>query len=118
MNDKNPIKNKNFTESKNTIDNNSNNSKININDKGNINNNNKYARSLQQSPKIKTGKYRPLSSKPRPVSLLDINDKKYISKGTNLDVQYNRLSENQLSKCIGALNLRAGERKNNKKLYK
>ena len=37
MNDKNPIKIKNFT-----LDYNSNNSKININDKGNINNNNNW----------------------------------------------------------------------------
>ena len=113
MNDKNQINNKNFSD-KGNLTNNSNNS--NNNYKDNINNYNNYATSLQQSPKIRTGKYRPQSSRPRPISLLDIDDKKYISKGTNLNAQYNRLSEKQFSKCVDALDLRAGDNKNKKNL--
>ena len=113
MNEKNPINNKNFSD-KGNLTNNSNNS--NNNYKDNINNYNNYATSLQQSPKIRTGKYRPQSSRPRPISLLDIDDKKYIAKGTNLNAQYNRLSEKQFSKCIDALDLRAGDNKNKKNL--
>jgi hypothetical protein len=113
MNDKNQINNKNFSD-KGNLTNNSNNS--NNNYKDNINNYNNYATSLQQSPKIRTGRYRPQSSRPRPISLLDIDDKKYISKGTNLNAQYNRLSEKQFSKCVDALDLRAGDNKNKKNL--
>ena len=116
MNDKNPINNINLTNNRNITDN----SNIgNINTLKNINRcNSNYDRSLQQSPKIRTGKYRPLSSKPRPISLIDIDDKKIITKGTKLPEQFNRLSDEQLSKYIGSLNLRAGDNNEKKKLIR
>ena len=116
MNDKNPINNINLTNNRNITDNSN---MGNINTQKNINRcNSNYDRSLQlqQSPKIRTGKYRPLSSKPRPISLIDIDDKKIITKGTNIPAQFNRLSDEQLSKYIGSLDLRAGDNYEKKKL--
>lgn len=78
--------------------------------------NNSYDRTLQQSPKIGTGKYRPLSSRPKPFSLLDIDDKKNISKGPNIPAQYNRINKEQISKLIGKIDERAGNNNKKKKL--
>lgn len=83
------------------------NTKTNITELSN-NNNNKYSnpyntsydKSLQQSPKISTGKYRPQSSRPRPFSLLDIDDRKSLSKAPSIPAQRKRISEEELAKLF------------------
>ena len=102
------------------------NNNINITDRSNNSNNNtlnnknkvnsSYDRSLQQSPKIGTGRLRPLSSKPRPFSLLDFDDKKNLTKGTNLPSQMKRYPEKELNKLIGDTSKRAGNNDCKKKL--
>ena len=102
------------------------NNNINITDHSNNSNNNalnnknkvnsSYDRSLQQSPKIGTGRLRPLSSKPRPFSLLDFDDKKNLTKGTNLPSQMKRYPEKELNKLIGDTSKRAGNNDCKKKL--
>ena len=91
------------------------NNKIEYNNKSNNNNQktsnrciSSYDKTLQQSPKISTSKHRPLSSRPKPFSLLDVDDKKNISKGPNIPAQHKRINEEQLSKLIGNINERAG----------
>ena len=114
MNNHNSLNNKETINSINKIEyeNNSNNN----NQKTSNRCNNSYDRTLQQSPKIRTGKYRPLSSRPKPFSLLDVDDKKNISKGPNIPAQFNRNNEEQLSKLIGKINERAGNNNEKKKL--
>ena len=70
------------------------------NHKNSIKSNSSYDKSLQQSPKISTGKYRPLSSKPKPFSLIDFDDKKIIAKGTNIPMQRKRYTEKELLTII------------------
>ena len=93
------------------------------NNNNNINNqkntsrcNSSYDRSLQQSPKIRTGKYRPLSSRPKPFSLIDFEDKRIISKGSNFEQQYKRYPEEELTKFISQIKQIAGDNKNKKQL--
>ena len=110
----------------NNIINNPTNNKNISNNVNNINNNNiqknssrcisSYDRSLQQSPKIHTGKFRPKSSRPKPFSLIDIDDKNVLSKGNNIPAQYKRLSEEELKKFVGEINYRAGENRDKKNL--
>lgn len=109
----------------NSLNNQANNKNIS-NNANNINNNNfqknssrrnsSNDRSLQQSPKIGTGKYRPKSSRLRPISLIDIDDKKVLSKGTNIPAQHKRLSQEELKKFVGEINYRAGDNREKKNL--
>ena len=94
----------------------SNNNIINSIQKNTSGCNSSYDRSLQQSPKIRTGKYRPLSSRTKPFSLIDFDDKRLISKGSNFDQQYKRLPEEELSKFISQIKQIAGDNKNKKKI--
>ena len=103
LNNKAPINNRNLTE-------------ISNNHKNSIKSNTSYDKSLQQSPKIRTGKYRPLSSKPKPFSLLDFDDKRIITKGTNIPSQFKRFSDQELMKIIGGVNERAGNNNTKMKL--
>ena len=96
MNNKDSTNNRNNTENTN-------------NHKNSIKSNSSYDKSLQQSPKISTGKYRPLSSKPKPFSLIDFDDKKIIAKGTNIPMQRKRYTEKELLTIIGGINQRAGD---------
>ena len=110
-------KNKNNKTQNNNINttehsNNSNNSALNNKNKVNSS----YDRSLQQSPKIGTAKFRPLSSKPRPFSLVDFDDKKNIVKGTNIPSQMKRYSEKELKQIIGDTSKRAGNNDTKKHL--
>ena len=59
-----------------------------------------YDKSLQQSPKMLNNKIRPLSG--------NINYNKFISKGTNLNKQMKRLTNEELFKIIGPFNKKAG----------
>lgn len=76
---------------------------------------------LQQSPKIKNNKYRPLSGKPKAFTFLDNNiyNNNYIVKGTNFPKQMKRLNTEDLVKIIGPSNKKAGNvNKNKKKILK
>ena len=113
MNNKNSLSNKETrSENINKNPNNSNNNTKRMSNQCNSS----YDRSLQQSPKIRTGKYRPLSSKPKPFSLLDFDDKKNLSKGINYPAQYNRLNEEQLTKFNSKIKDVAGNNNDKKML--
>ena len=110
---------------KNTFNNKINNRNITDNSNNLINNqiqknhsrcNSSYDRSLQQSPKIRTGKFRPQSSRPKPFSLIDFDDKRILGKSPNIPPQHERLSENELKKFISKINQKAGDNKNKKRL--
>ena len=110
---------------KNTFINKINNRNITDNPNNQINNqilknhsrcNSSYDRSIQQSPKIRTGKFRPQSSRPKPFSLIDFDDKRILGKSPNIPPQHNRLSEDELKKFISKINQKAGDNKNKKKL--
>ena len=94
----------------------SNNNNINTVQKNTSRCNSSYDRSLQQSPKIRTGKYRPLSSRPKPFSLIDFDDKRIISKGSHFEQQYIRYPEEELTKYICQIKQIAGDNKNKKQL--
>ena len=98
----------NITEHSNNSNNNA------LNNKNKVNSS--YDHSLQQSPKIGTAKFRPLSSKPRPFSLLDFDDKKNLAKGTNIPSQRKRYPEKELKQIIGDTSKRAGNNDFKKKL--
>ena len=52
--------------------------------------------SLNQSPKISSGKYRSLFDNKSSFSLIDINDKVTIDKGPSLPIQFKRLSSKEI----------------------
>ena len=99
------------------------NTKTNITDYSK-NNNNKYSnpynssydRSLQQSPKIRTGKYRPQSSRLRPFSLIDIDDRKTLTKAPYIPVQNKRISEEEFKKLFNGKKPIAGSNNDKKEL--
>ena len=82
-----------------------------------IRTNKSYDKYLQQSPKFRNNKYRPISGKPKNINFFDnkIYDNKYIAKGTNFPQQLKRLSNEELITIIGPMNKRAGNNKKNKK---
>ena len=113
------MNNKNFNNkpnNRNKTDYSNNNNNINSIQKNTSRCNSSYDRSLQQSPKIKTGKYRPLSSRTRPFSLIDFDDKRILSKGSNFEQQYKRYPEEDLTKFIFQKKQIAGDNKNKKQL--
>ena len=115
MSNKNTLSNKAINQ--NLIDNSNNPINNNI-IKNNSRCNSSYDRSLQQSPKIGTGKYRPQSSRLKPFSLIDIDDKKILSKGTNIPAQHKRLPEDELKKFIDGIEQKAGDNILKKNLIK
>ena len=76
---------------------------------------------LQQSPKIKNNKYRPLSGKPNTLTFLDYNiyNNNYIAKGTSLYKQLKRVSNEELAKILGHPYKKGGNlNKNKRKILK
>ena len=114
MSNKNTLKNK--TNNRNITDNINNSINNHIQKNNSRFNSSSYDRSLQQSPKIRTGKYRPQSSRPKPFSLIDFDDKKFLGKTPNLPKQHIRLSEEELKSFISQINQKAGNNKNKKNL--
>jgi hypothetical protein len=55
---------------------------------------------LNQSPKISSGKFRSLSTNINNFSLLDINDKVTNSRGTSLPIQYKRLTSKEVKELF------------------
>ena len=114
MNNQNSLSNKETMNviNKNEFSNNGNNNNLKTSNRCNSS----YDKSIQQSPKIGTGKYRPLSSRQKPFSLIDFDDKKILSKTPNMPFQYNRLNEKELSHFIGNTIEKAGDNINKKML--
>ena len=56
--------------------------------------------SLDQSPKISSGKYRTLFEEKKFFSILDVNEKLTNDKGPSLPVQFRRLSENEMQELF------------------
>ena len=56
---------------------------------------------LNQSPKISSGKFRSLLTNRNNFSLLDINDKVTNSRGTSLPIQYKRLTSKEVKELFG-----------------
>ena len=55
---------------------------------------------LDQSPKISSGKYRTLFEEKKFFSILDVNEKLTNDKGPSLPVQFRRLSENEMQELF------------------
>ena len=55
---------------------------------------------LEQSPKIASGKYRTLFEEKKFFSILDVNEKLTNDKGPSLPVQFRRLSENEMQELF------------------
>ena len=55
---------------------------------------------LNQSPKISSGKFRSLLTNINNFSLLDINDKVTNSRGTSLPIQYKRLTSKEVKELF------------------
>ena len=86
-----------------------------------IRTNRSYDKTLQQSPKLKNNKYRPLSGRSRSITFLDSNkyNNNFIAKGTNLPKQLKRLTNDELINIIGYMNKKAGNmNRNQKKILK
>ena len=56
--------------------------------------------SINQSPKISSGKFRTLLENKNSFSMLDINDRVIINKGPSLPIQYKRLSSKEIKDLL------------------